>query len=110
MMDRSTPGNDRVIRIALCQYNFPVGDIDGNFERIRSTLAEARHLGVDLALFPELKVFRNDEPVADRLYETDPDRCCDILKVLPTRRAIEEMNVMMAEVLHKPKSSGGTHP
>ena len=30
---------------------------------------------------------------ADRLYETDPDRCCDILKVEPTRRAIEEMNV-----------------
>ncbi len=47
----------------------------------------------EVKLFPELKVFRNDEPVADRLYETDPDRCCDILKVLPTRRAIQEMNV-----------------
>ncbi len=47
----------------------------------------------EVKLFPELKVFRNDEPVADRLHETDPDRCCDILKVLPTRRAIQEMNV-----------------
>lgn len=42
--------------------------------------------------FPELKVFRNDEPIPDQLYRTDPDRCCDILKVQPTRQAIEEMN------------------
>ena len=43
--------------------------------------------------YPELKVYRSDEPIPDRLYETDPDRCCEILKVEPTRRAIEEMNV-----------------
>lgn len=44
-------------------------------------------------LYPELRVYRNDEPIPDKLYETAPDRCCDILKVQPTRRAIEEMNV-----------------
>jgi len=43
--------------------------------------------------YPELLIFRNDDPIPDRLYEYDPDRCCDILKVQPTRRAIEEMNV-----------------
>lgn len=43
--------------------------------------------------YPELQVFRSDESIPDRLYATDPDRCCDILKVQPTRRAIEEMNV-----------------
>ncbi len=43
--------------------------------------------------YPELRVFKNDESIPDRLYESDPDRCCDILKVQPTRRAIEEMNV-----------------
>ncbi|MHC5056508.1 MAG: phosphoadenylyl-sulfate reductase [Planctomycetota bacterium] len=43
--------------------------------------------------FPELKVFRSDEPIPDGLHKTDPDRCCDILKVQPTRRAIEEMDV-----------------
>jgi len=42
---------------------------------------------------PELKVFRNDDPLPERLYATDPNRCCDILKVQPTRQAIEEMNV-----------------
>ena len=42
---------------------------------------------------PELKVFSSDEDVPHDLYRTDPDLCCDILKVRPTRRAIEEMNV-----------------
>ncbi len=46
-----------------------------------------------VARYPELEVYRNDESIPERLYETDPDRCCDILKVEPTRRAIEEMNV-----------------
>ena len=43
--------------------------------------------------YPELEVFRNDEQIADRLYESDPDQCCDLLKVKPTRWAIESMNV-----------------
>jgi phosphoadenosine phosphosulfate reductase len=43
--------------------------------------------------YPTLSVYRSDEDVAEGLYETNPDRCCDILKVEPTRRAIEEMNV-----------------
>ena len=46
-----------------------------------------------VARYPELKVYSNPEPIPERLYETDPDRCCDILKVQPTRRAIEEMDV-----------------
>ncbi len=47
----------------------------------------------EVARHPELKVFRNDESIPEKLYETDPDMCCDILKVQPTRQAIEEMNV-----------------
>ncbi|MBI5196380.1 MAG: phosphoadenosine phosphosulfate reductase family protein [Nitrospirae bacterium] len=39
--------------------------------------------------YPELKVFKSDVQIADKLYATDPDKCCDILKVVPTRRAIE---------------------
>ena len=42
---------------------------------------------------PELKVFKNDESIPEGLYLTDPDRCCDILKVVPTRLAIEQMKV-----------------
>ena len=47
----------------------------------------------EVARYPELAVFQNDEPIPDKLYATDPDRCCDLLKVEPTRRAIEEMSV-----------------
>lgn len=46
-----------------------------------------------VARYPELKVFKNDEDIPTELYKTDPDRCCYILKVLPTRKAIEEMKV-----------------
>jgi len=47
----------------------------------------------EVARYPELKVYRNDEPIDEKLYESAPDRCCDLLKVKPTRQAIEEMNV-----------------
>jgi phosphoadenosine phosphosulfate reductase len=43
--------------------------------------------------YPELKVFRNNEAIPANLYEYDPDLCCNILKVLPTRWAIEKMDV-----------------
>jgi len=47
----------------------------------------------EVARYPELRVYRNDEPIDEKLYESAPDRCCDLLKVKPTRQAIEEMNV-----------------
>jgi len=43
--------------------------------------------------YPELKIFENDEALPDDLHQGDPDRCCEILKVVPTREAIEELNV-----------------
>ncbi|MBI2858692.1 MAG: phosphoadenylyl-sulfate reductase [Chloroflexi bacterium] len=47
-----------------------------------------------VADYPELRVFRNDEKLPEEnLYEIAPDLCCDILKVRPTKQAIEEMNV-----------------
>ena len=47
----------------------------------------------EVARYPELRVFRNDDPQPDALYATDPDLCCYNLKVQPTRQAIEEMEV-----------------
>ncbi len=52
-----------------------------------------RFMAEEVARYPELRVFDNDEEIPDRLYATDPDRCCDILKVQPTREAIREMDV-----------------
>jgi len=43
--------------------------------------------------YPEIKVYANDAEIPDRLYETDPDECCRILKVEPVRWAIDEMGV-----------------
>jgi len=47
----------------------------------------------EVARYPELRVFRSDTAIPEELYRTNPDRCCDVLKVEPTRRAIREMNV-----------------
>jgi phosphoadenosine phosphosulfate reductase len=47
----------------------------------------------EIARCPELEVFRNDEVIEEELYRSDPDRCCDLLKVKPTREAIETMGV-----------------
>ena len=47
----------------------------------------------EVARYPELRVFSNDQEIPDKLYETDPDRCCDILKVEPIRQAVKEMSV-----------------
>lgn len=44
-----------------------------------------------IARYPELRVYQNDEKIQDKLHMTDPDKCCDILKVKPTRQAILEM-------------------
>jgi len=47
----------------------------------------------EIARYPELQVFRNDAEIPEDLHRTDPDRCCDLLKVEPTRWAIEQMGV-----------------
>ena len=41
--------------------------------------------------YPELKVYKNDVEIPNDLYRTDPEQCCGLLKVEPTRRAIKEM-------------------
>jgi NAD+ synthase (glutamine-hydrolysing) len=42
------------IRVAACQLDVVVGDIDGNAERIVAALAVAEDGGADVAVFPEL--------------------------------------------------------
>ncbi|MHB8498740.1 MAG: NAD+ synthase [Acidimicrobiales bacterium] len=44
------------IRIAACQIDTVVGDLEGNVERVLESLTEAERSGVDLAAFPELAV------------------------------------------------------
>ena len=44
------------IRIAACQVNTTVGDLDGNVARILDLLDQAEDAGADVAVFPELAV------------------------------------------------------
>jgi len=45
------------LRIALAQFDFPVGAVTANADRIRALIVEARDLhGADIVLFPELAV------------------------------------------------------
>ena len=44
------------LRVALCQLNTTVGDLDGNTNRIMDALARAEAAGADLAAFPELAI------------------------------------------------------
>jgi phosphoadenosine phosphosulfate reductase len=46
-----------------------------------------------VANYPELHIFKNDSEIPDKLYAANPDQCCKILKVEPTRAAIESMGV-----------------
>jgi len=47
----------------------------------------------EIRRYPELKIYKNDSKIPEKLYETNPDRCCDILKVEPVKRAVKEMDV-----------------
>ncbi|MEX2612519.1 MAG: NAD+ synthase [Gaiellaceae bacterium] len=44
------------MRVALAQLNAVVGDLKGNREKILSFLSEARSVGADLVIFPELAI------------------------------------------------------
>ncbi|MGY0652285.1 NAD+ synthase [Luteimonas sp. A537] len=45
------------LRIALAQFDFPVGDVAGNAQRIAAMIGEARdEYGADIVVFPELAV------------------------------------------------------
>ncbi|MDD5593842.1 MAG: phosphoadenylyl-sulfate reductase [Candidatus Margulisbacteria bacterium] len=47
----------------------------------------------EVARYPELKIFESTKELPEKLYLTQPDQCCDILKVEPTREAVKKMKV-----------------
>src|SRR5947209_4685797 len=58
-----------MLRLALCQMNATVGDIDGNVELIRAGQRAAREAHAELALFPELAL--TGYPPEDLLLRED---------------------------------------
>ena len=64
------------IRIALAQFDFPVGDVAGNARRIAEMIAVARdEHGADIVLFPELALC--GYPPEDLLYRPSFLRDCE---------------------------------
>jgi len=64
------------LRIAMAQFDFPVGDVAGNAARIAAMIAEARDAyDADVVLFPELAV--SGYPPEDLLYRPSFLRDCE---------------------------------
>ena len=65
------------LRLALAQFDFPVGDIAGNARRIAKWIAQARDVhGADLVLFPELAL--SGYPPEDLLIRPSFLRDCQV--------------------------------
>ncbi|MEW6009393.1 MAG: phosphoadenylyl-sulfate reductase [Candidatus Omnitrophota bacterium] len=95
-------GDSLVVANSLGKDSVAVWDLAKKVSpKIRGFIVTTRFKPAETVLFmkevvsryPDIKVYKSDASIPERLYETDPDKCCDILKVEPTRRAIEEMNV-----------------
>ena len=52
-----------------------------------------KFMAAEVARCPELQVFSSDKEIPEKLYDTDPDKCCEILKVQPVRDAVKSMDV-----------------
>lgn len=64
------------LRIAMAQFDFPVGDVAGNTQRIVEMIAHARdHYGADVVVFPELAL--SGYPPEDLLYRPSFLRDCE---------------------------------
>ncbi|WP_240097538.1 NAD+ synthase [Thermomonas flagellata] len=77
------------LRIAMAQFDFPVGDVAGNADRIARMIAEARdEFAADLVLFPELALC--GYPPEDLLYRPAFLRDCEaaIAQVAAAARGI----------------------
>ena len=70
-----------MIRIALAQQDFPVGDMTGNLDRAQKSISAARDSGADLILFPEMAI--SGYPPEDLLLRPGfMHRCHDVLAEL----------------------------
>ena len=52
----SSKAERAMVRVSLHQLNPTVGDVEGNFAKVRDSLLEAGRLGCDLCVFPELSL------------------------------------------------------
>ena len=87
------------MRVAACQINVVVGDLEGNVERVLTALERAEGAGADLAVFPELSItgyppedlllkpgFVNDNLVALEKLASRTGRCAAVVGFVDASR------------------------
>ena len=73
-----------MIKIALAQQDFPVGDMTGNLARAQKCIESALAKGADLILFPEMTI--SGYPPEDLLLRPGfMRRCHDVMDELVRR-------------------------
>lgn len=81
-----------MIRIALAQQDFPVGDMTGNLARALQSISSARSKGADLILFPEMAI--SGYPPEDLLLRPGfMHKCHDVLDELV--RSVQGIDVVI---------------
>ena len=69
------PNSSVILRIALVQMNLVVGDFNFNADKIKQHLKQARRMGADVVLFPELAI--TGYPPEDLLLKESFLKQCD---------------------------------
>ena len=69
------PNSSVILRIALVQMNLIVGDFNFNVDKIKQHLKQAKRMGIDIVLFPELAV--TGYPPEDLLLKESFLKQCD---------------------------------
>jgi phosphoadenosine phosphosulfate reductase len=86
-------GKDSMVALQLCLDLVPDIQVFSVMTRYKpwETLELKRKVTKDWNL--NIKTYSYDGPIKDDLHLTNPDECCRLLKVEPTRRAIEELGL-----------------
>jgi NAD+ synthase (glutamine-hydrolysing) len=94
------------VRVALCQLNPVVGDIDGNLGRLEATINRLSREPVDLAVFPEL--FLVGYPPRDLLSRTwFVERAgCALDRVRELSRRCPEAGLVVGSVVKSARARG----
>jgi phosphoadenosine phosphosulfate reductase len=87
-------GKDSVVLLHLCKEidpNFTVFNVITRYKP-RETLDIKHHIETKWSTL-QYHTFSFDKPINENLHKLDPNRCCELLKILPTKRAITELEL-----------------
>ncbi len=87
-----TDATNEFLRVAICQIDTTVGDLEGNVKRAQDALAEAESAGADVAVMPEMTItgyppedlllkpgFVADSRAALGKFAASTDRCAAVI-------------------------------